>query len=104
MLQRPVEPAQHLSAEHPSAPARHKTRQSVARAGNCWDNSIVESFFSSLKSELVSQHRLETPDQARRAVFTRIGRYNTQRTHPTLDYLTPTEREDHYRQRLEQAA
>ena len=96
--------SQHLSAEHASALARHKMRQSVGRVGNCWDNSVVESFFSSLKRELVSQHRFETPAQARRAVFTWTGRYNTQRIHSTPDYLTPTEREDHYRQRLEQAA
>ena len=79
-------------------------RQSAGRVGSCWDNSVVESFFSSLKRELVTQTRFADRDQARRAVFAWIGRYNTHRTHPTLNYLTPTERENTYRQRLEQAA
>jgi len=79
-------------------------RQSVGRVGNCWDNSVAESFFSTLKRELVSQTRFATRDQARREIFAWIGRYNTQRIHSTLNYLTPTEWEDHYRQRLEQAA
>jgi transposase InsO family protein len=79
-------------------------RQSAGRAGNCWDNSVVESFFSSLKPELVSQTRFATSDHARREIFTWIGRCNTHIIHSTLDYLTPTEWENHHRQPLEQAA
>ena len=95
---------QHLSGDFASAPARHKMRQSVGRVGNCWDNSIVESFFATLKRELVTQTRFATRDQARREVFAWIGRYNNRRIHSTLDYLTPTEWEEHHRQRLNQAA
>ncbi|MCY3863493.1 MAG: IS3 family transposase, partial [bacterium] len=63
-----------------------------------------ESFFATLKRELVTQTRFATRDQARREVFAWIGRYNNRRIHSTLDYLTPTEWEEHHRQRLNQAA
>ena len=95
---------QHLSGDFASAPARHKMRQSVGRVGNCWDNSIVESFFATLKRELVTQTRFATRDQARREVFAWTGRYNNRRIHSTLHYLPPTEWEEHHRQRPDQAA
>ena len=80
-------------------------RQSAGRVANCWDNSVAEAFFATLKRELVSQRRFATRGQARREIFAWIGRYNTQRLHSTLDYLTPTEWENHHtRQRLNQAA
>ncbi len=94
---------QYLSGDFASALRRHGMRQSVGRVGNCWDNSICESFFSSLKRELVTQTRFATRNQARREIFAWIGRYNTHRIHSTLNYLTPTEWENH-QQRLEQAA
>lgn len=95
---------QHLSGDFASALRRHKMRQSAGRAGNCWDNSVVESFLSSLKREPVSQHRFQTRDHARREIFAWISRYNTRRIHSTLHYQTPTEWEEHHRQRLNQAA
>ena len=95
---------QYLSRDFASALRRHQMRQSAGRVGNCWDNSVVEAFFSSLKRELVTQTRFATRDQARREIFAWIGRYNTRRIHSTLDYHTPTEWEDNHRQRLEQAA
>ena len=68
-------------------------------------DSVCESFFASLKRELVHQRRFATRDQARREIFAWIARYNTQRLHSTLDYQTPTEWEQHHtRKRLEQAA
>ncbi|WP_420436872.1 IS3 family transposase [Candidatus Poriferisocius sp.] len=95
---------QYLSGDFASALARHGMRQSAGRVANCWDNSVAESFFSSLKRELVTQTRFATRDQARREVFSWIGRYNTRRIHSTLHYQTPTEWENHHRQRLNQAA
>jgi len=54
----PLRPSpQCLSREHASAPRRHKMRHSVGRVANCWDNSVAEPFFSTLKKELVSQTR-----------------------------------------------
>lgn len=58
--------------------------QSASRVGNCWDNSVVESFFASLKRELVARRRFATRDQARREIFAWIGRYNTQLHHSSL--------------------
>lgn len=88
---------QYLGGEFASALRRHRMRQSAGRVGNCWDNSVVESFFSSLKRELVSQRRFQTRDHARREVFAWIGRYNNRRIHSTLDYQTPTEWENTHR-------
>ena len=95
---------QYLSGDFASALARHGMRHSAGRVANCWDNSVAESFLSSLKRELVTQTRFVTRDQARREVFAWIGRYNNRRIHSTLNYQTPTEWEEHHRQRLNQAA
>jgi putative transposase len=79
--------------------------QSVGRTGVCWDNSVAESFFSSLKRELVSRYRFEDRTGARRAIFTWINRYNTRRLHSTLRYLPPIEWENTYHQQpADQAA
>ena len=77
-------------------------RHSVGRVANCWDNSVAESFFSTLKRELTSQTRFTTRAQARREIFAWIGRYNNHRLHSSLNYQTPTEWENH--QQLAQAA
>ena len=98
--------SQYLGREHAAALARHGLRQSAGRVGNCWDNSVVESFFASLKRELVTRRRFATRDQARREIFAWLGRYNTQRLHSSLAYQTPTEWEDQHRptHELDQAA
>lgn len=63
---------------------------SMSRKGKCWDNSVFESFFHSLKTELVHQIRFETRDQVKRAIFDYIEVfYNRQRAHSTLDYVVP---------------
>lgn len=72
--------------------------QSVGRTGICWDNAVAESFWSSLKRELVHRHRFATPAQARRAIFAWINWYNLHRLHSTLGYLSPTTWEMQYRQ------
>ncbi|MFZ0436190.1 MAG: integrase core domain-containing protein, partial [Chthoniobacterales bacterium] len=70
----------------------------VGRTGICWDNAVAESFWSSLKRELVHRHRFATRAQARRAIFAWINWYNQHRLHSTLGYLSPTTREMQYRQ------
>ena len=98
--------SQYLGRQHTAALARHGLRQSAGRVGNCWDNSVVESFFASLKRELVHRRRFASREEARREIFAWIGRYNTQRLHSSLAYQTPTEWEDHHRptHELDQAA
>jgi transposase InsO family protein len=65
---------------------------SMSRRGNCWDNAVVESFFGTLKQELVHRCRFATRDVARRKVFEYIEPwYNRQRRHSSLGYVSPTE-------------
>jgi putative transposase len=62
----------------------------MSRAGNVWDNSVMESFFSSFKSERVHRSRYRTRDEARSDIFDYIERfYNPQRRHSTLNYVSP---------------
>ncbi len=72
--------------------ARLRARGSMSRKGDCWDNAVVESFFSSLKRELFEDAMFENREVARRAVFEFIEVFsNRQRRHSTLGYLTPHE-------------
>jgi len=67
---------------------------SMSRKGDCWDNAVAESFFKTLKTELVDDADFATRAQARRAIFEFIEVwYNRQRLHSHLDYRSPTEYE-----------
>lgn len=69
-------------------------RQSMSRKGCCYDNAPMESFFHTLKVELVHRTRFETRDQARREVFAYIETYyNRQRAHSAIGYITPEQAE-----------
>jgi len=71
---------------------------SMGRTGVCWDNAMAESFFASLKNELVHRTVFPTRRHARRAIAEYIEVfYNRQRLHSGLDYRTPTEIEQAYR-------
>jgi putative transposase len=62
----------------------------MSRRGNCWDNAVVESFFATLKTELVHSQHYRTRQEAQTAVFEYLeGFYNRQRRHSTLGYLCP---------------
>jgi transposase InsO family protein len=64
----------------------------MSRKGNCWDNAVVESFFSSLKLELVYTTDFATHEQARLALFEYIEVfYNRQRRHSSLGYVSPVD-------------
>lgn len=64
----------------------------MSRRGDCWDNSVAESFFSTLKKELIYHVRFETRQKARQEVFDFIEVfYNRQRMHSYLGYLSPVE-------------
>jgi len=65
-------------------------RQSMSRKGNCWDNACAESFFGTLKAELLELGRRYTKSQIKTAVFEYIEvYYNRSRRHSTLGYVTP---------------
>jgi len=70
-------------------------KRSMSRKGDCWDNAPVESFFGSLKRELLDNDGLfATHVEARRAVFDYIERYyNRSRRHSALDYISPAQYE-----------
>ena len=66
----------------------------MSRKGCCHDNAPMESFFHTLKVELVHQQRWATPDEARRDLFAYIeAYYNRARMHSALGYLTPEQAE-----------
>ncbi len=66
----------------------------MSRTGCCYDNAPMESFFHTLKVELVHQRRWATRDEARRDLFAYIeGYYNRQRIHSALGYITPEQAE-----------
>jgi putative transposase len=90
--------SQYLSGEYRDLIAELEMRQSVGRTGVCWDNSVAEAAWSSLKRELV--HRYVFPDRAtaRRAIFAWINRYNTRRRHSSLGCIPPIEWEHQYHQ------
>ena len=67
---------------------------SMSRRGNCWDNAPMESFFASLKKELVHDEDYATREVARASIFEYVEVfYNRVRRHSTLGYLTPAEYE-----------
>ena len=68
---------------------------SMSRPGNCYDNAVAESFFATLKNELVERHAWATRQEARQAVFEWIAVfYNRQRRHSALGYRSPVEFEE----------
>ncbi len=65
---------------------------SMSRRGNCWDNAVAESFFGTLKVELLYELPLQTRSATRRAVADYIETfYNVRRRHSSLDYQSPVE-------------
>ena len=77
----------------------HGLRHSVGQPGTCWDNAVAESFFATLKNELIYLHVWPTRQSARTAIFGFIeGWYNRFRLHSTLCYASPDlYEEDYYR-------
>lgn len=72
---------------------------SMSRRGNCYDNAPVESFFASLKRELVHRAAFATREEARATVFEWIAVwYNRKRMHSSLGYVSPEQYEEQYNQ------
>jgi putative transposase len=67
-------------------------RGSMSRRGNCWDNACVESFFGTLKRELIHHRQYHTREEAKQEIFEYLEVfYNRQRRHSTLGYRSPAE-------------
>jgi putative transposase len=87
----------YTSVEFAATLAALNLRQSVGRTGVCFDNALTESFFGTLKNELVHRTVYPTRDRARRDIARYIEvRYNTQRLHSGLGYRTPQEAHHEY--------
>lgn len=83
---------QYASRDYQRRLAEAGIRCSMSRKGNCWDNACVESFFATLKKELIHDARYATREDARQDVFEWIEVfYNRQRRHTTLGYRSPAE-------------
>ena len=68
----------------------HGMQISMSGKGDCWDNAVTESFWATLKSEMVSHRKFATHEEARGAIFEYIEVfYNRQRLHSSLGYRSP---------------
>lgn len=86
---------QYASASYQELLDRHGIVCSMSRPGNCLDNAVAESFFHTLKTELVYHEHYRTREQARAAIFEFIeGFYNRTRLHSTLGYKSPEDYEN----------
>lgn len=87
---------QYASSDYRQALAQAQFIASMSRKANCYDNATMESFWSSLKLELVYRRDFETHAQARAAIFHYIESfYNRKRLHSALNYLSPVDFELH---------
>ena len=75
-------------------PARLSFVRALCWKGNCYDNAVVESFFGTLKTELIHHHTYATREEARMALFEYLEVfYNRKRRHSALDYRSPADYE-----------
>jgi transposase InsO family protein len=80
----------YAAADYRALLGKHGIRQCMSRKGDCWDNVPMESFFHTLKTELVMHRDYKTREQARSSLFDYMEVfYNRQRRHSTTKYLAP---------------
>ena len=90
---------QYSSAAYRAALAEAGSVASMSRRGDCWDNAVVESFFATLKTELIDRRAWATRAEVQQAVFRYIeGWYNPHRLHSALGYQSPVQYEATLRQ------
>ena len=95
VLRRPLEPKQYTSAACIEVCERLGLRRSMGRTGSCLDNAVAESFFATLKVELLDRQRWHTHVELASAIFEYLEIFhNRQRRHSSLGMLTPIEFEN----------
>jgi len=96
---------QYTSADYGELARLNGVVLSIGRKGECWDNAVAESFFATIKRELIDTRAWPTRQGLHRAVFDYIeGWYNPRRLHSSLDYNSPTEWEAIHRNTNRHAA
>ena len=89
--------SQYASEHYQQLLGRHGITCSMSRRANCWDNAPVESFFASLKRELVHDEKYTSREQAKASIFEYVEAfYNRVRRHSSLGYVSPEEFERAY--------
>lgn len=90
VLRRPVESAQYCLHDYQKILTEHGFKASMSGKGNCHDNAAVETFFKTIKAELIWRRSWETRRQAETAIFQYInGFYNPRRRHSALGGKSP---------------
>jgi len=84
--------SQYASESHRTLLTQHGIQQSMSRKGNCWDNAVSESFFHTLKTELVHHQTYQTRAEAKQTIFEYIEVfYNRKRLHSSNGYWSPVD-------------
>lgn len=92
LIHHTVREAQYLSIAYRQLVAAAGLLASMSRRGNCYDNAVAESFFSTLKNELLHDREYHSREEVQTDVFEFIeGFYNRQRLHQTLGYVSPVQ-------------
>lgn len=97
--------SQYASADYRAALDAEGMVCSMSRKGNCWDNAVAESFFATLKTELVYLTKFKTREEAKRAIFEFIESfYNHRRRHSAIGYVSPVDFENRFIQEMKKVA
>ena len=87
--------SQYCSTGYMAVLKAHGVERSMSRKGDCWDNAVAESFFGTLKQEMVFRRELEPRAAAQTAIFEYLETYyNPKRRHSTLGFLSPVDFEE----------
>jgi len=86
--------SQYASESHRAIIKNHGITQSMSRKGNCWDNAVAESFFHTIKTELIHNYKFKDQEEAKHVIFEYIEVfYNRIRIHSANGYLSPVKYE-----------